>query len=159
MNIQSVKDLEKIKKEYRPKLNLPETIKVNIGMASCGIAAGAKESFDTAKHEFSKNKDIEICQTGCLGYCEVEPLVEIISRNQPRILYKNVTKNKIVDIINAYINNDFGNKKTKKLTLGQIKDPRSLLEDDMANPQKKVKPVEEIPFLEWGSPSNMLRSM
>ncbi len=148
MTIQSVKDLEKIKEEYRVKLNLPETIKVNVGMASCGIAAGARESFDTAKQEFSENKDIDICQTGCLGYCEVEPLVEIISKGKPRMMFKNVTKDKIVDIINDYINDDFGNKKIKKYILGQVKDPRSLLEDDMANPQEKTEPVEDIPFLE-----------
>ena len=148
MNIQSVKDLEIIKKEYRLNLNFPETVKVNIGMASCGIAAGAMDSFVTAKQEFSQNKDIEICQTGCLGYCEVEPLVEIISKYKPRILYKNVSKDKIIDIINAYINNDFNNKKIKKLVLGQIKDPRSLLEDDMDNPQGNIEPIEEIAFLE-----------
>ncbi len=148
MNIQSVKDLEIIKKEYRLNLNFPETVKVNIGMASCGIAAGAMDSFVTAKQEFSQNKDIEICQTGCLGYCEVEPLVEIISKDKPRILYKNVSKDKIIDIINAYINNDFNNKKIKKLVLGQIKDPRSLLEDDMDNPQGNIEPIEGIAFLE-----------
>ncbi len=148
MNIQSVKDIEDIKKEWRLRLNFPETVKVNIGMASCGIAAGAKESFDTAKQEFSKNQNIEICQTGCLGYCEVEPLIEIISKDKPRILFKNITKDKIVDIINAYINSDFSDKKIKKLILGQVRDPRSLLEDDMENPQKKIKPVEGIPFVE-----------
>ncbi len=148
MNIQSVKDLEKIKKEYQIKLNLPEAIKVNIGMASCGIAAGARESFDTGKQEFLKNKNIEICQTGCIGYCEVEPLVEIISRDKPRMMYKNVTKDKIVGVINDYIKSDFKNKKSKKHILGQVKDPRSLLEDDMENPQKNVKPIEGIPFLE-----------
>ncbi|MDD9304772.1 MAG: 4Fe-4S binding protein [Desulfobacter sp.] len=148
MTIQSVKDLETIKEEYRIKLNLPETVKVNIGMASCGIAAGAKDSFDTAKQAFSDNKKIDICQTGCIGYCEVEPLVEVIAKDQPRMMFKNVTKDKIVDIINAYINNDYSDKKIKKHILGQVKDPRSLLEDDMENPQEKVAPLEDIPFLE-----------
>ncbi len=148
MTIQSVTDLEKIKEEYRLKLNLPETVKVNIGMASCGIAAGAKDSFDTAKQEFSQNKNIEICQTGCIGYCEVEPLVEIIAKDKPRIMFKNVTKDKIVDVINAYTNNDFSDKKILKLILGQVKDPRSLLEDDMDNPQENIEPLEAIPFLE-----------
>ncbi len=148
MTIQSVKDLEKIKEEYRLKLNLPEAVRVNVGMASCGIAAGAKDSFDTAEQAFSNDANVEIYQSGCLGYCEVEPLVEIISKGKPRMMFKNVTKDKIVDIINDYINNDFENKKTKKLILGQVKDPRSLLEDDMDNPQEKVEPVENIPFLE-----------
>lgn len=148
MNSEFVKNLENIKKEWRLRLNFPETVKVNIGMASCGIAAGARDSFDTAQEEFSQNKEVEICQTGCLGYCEVEPLVEILSKDRPRILYKNVTKDKIVDIINSYINSDFSDKKIKKLILGQVRDPRSFLEHDMENPQEKIEPVEGVPFLE-----------
>ncbi len=148
MTIQSIKDLESIKEEYRLKLNLPDTVKVNIGMASCGIAAGAKDSFDAAQKAFEQDKNIDICQTGCLGYCEVEPLVEVIAKDQPRMMFKNVTADVIVDLINAYTANDFSDKKTKKHILGQIRDPRSLLEDDMANPQEKVAPVDGIPFLE-----------
>ena len=45
MKIESVKDLELISREYSKKLYYPEAIKVNIGMASCGIAAGAEKSF------------------------------------------------------------------------------------------------------------------
>jgi len=148
MNIQSVKDLELIKKEYRLKLNLPDTVKVNIGMASCGIAAGARETFNAAKETFADNDSIDICQTGCIGYCEVEPLVEILAKGKPRMMFKKVTSDKIVDIIHGYMANDFSDKKIKKHILGQIRDPRSLLEDDMANPQEQVDPIEGIPFLE-----------
>jgi len=148
MKIESVKDLEKIKEEYRQKLNIPKAVKVNIGMASCGIAAGAGDSFDTAAKAFLDNKNIDICQTGCIGYCEVEPLVEILSKGKPRMMFKNVTQDKIVDIINDYLNNDFSDKKVKKHVLGQVKDPRSLLERDMDNPQDGVVPIEGVPFLE-----------
>ncbi|MBU2430721.1 MAG: 4Fe-4S binding protein [Proteobacteria bacterium] len=148
MTIQSVKDLEKLKEEYRLKLNLPDTVKVNIGMASCGIAAGAKASFDIAQKTFEQDKTIQICQTGCLGYCEVEPLVEVIAKGKPRMMFKNVTSDVIVDLINAYMNNDFSDKKTRKHILGQVKDPRSLLEDDMTNPQEGIAPVDGIPYLE-----------
>ena len=146
MKIQSVKDLEKITKKYRQKLYNPDFIKVNIGMASCGIAAGAMDSFEEAQKTFSGNKNIQICQTGCIGFCEEEPLVEILSKNKPRIMYRHLTKDKIVDVINEYMENDF--EKNKKLILGQIKDPRSLLEDDYPNPIDELKPVEGIPFLE-----------
>jgi len=148
MTIQSIKDLESIKEEYRLKLNLPDAVKVNIGMASCGIAAGAKDSFDAAQKAFEQDKTINICHTGCLGYCEVEPLVEVIAKNRPRMMFKRVTADVIVDLIQAYTANDFSDKKTKKHILGQVRDPRSLLEDDMANPQDPVAPVEGIPFLE-----------
>lgn len=146
MKIQSVQDLEKITKEYTKKLYAPDFIKVNIGMASCGIAAGAMDSFETAQNEFADDKNIQICQTGCIGFCEEEPLVEIFSQNKPRIMYRCLTKDKIVDVIKQYAENDF--ETSKKLILGQLKDPRSILEDDVSNPVEKIEPAEGIPYLE-----------
>jgi len=146
MKIQSVQDLEKITKEYTKKLYAPDSIKVNIGMASCGIAAGAMDSFETAQNEFADDKNIQICQTGCIGFCEEEPLVEIFSHNKPRIMYRCLTKDKIVDVIKQYAENDF--ETSKKLILGQLKDPRSILEDDVSNPVEKIEPAEGIPYLE-----------
>ena len=52
MKIESIKDLEAISQEFKKKLYYPEAIKVNIGMASCGIAAGAKASLEAAIKEF-----------------------------------------------------------------------------------------------------------
>jgi len=146
MKIQSVQDLEKITKEYTKKLYAPDSIKVNIGMASCGIAAGAMDSFETAQNEFADDNNIQICQTGCIGFCEEEPLVEIFSHNKPRIMYRCLTKDKIVDVIKQYAENDF--ETSKKLILGQLRDPRSLLEDDVPNPVEKFEPAEGIPYLE-----------
>ncbi|GAF88864.1 unnamed protein product, partial [marine sediment metagenome] len=76
MKIQSVDDLEKIAQQYAKRIYYPDGIKVNIGMASCGIGAGAKASFEKALKEFPQGNRIQIRQTGCLGFCEEEPLVE-----------------------------------------------------------------------------------
>jgi len=54
MKIQSVKDLEKITREYSKQIYYPETLKVNIGMASCGIAAGAQIAFEKATEAYKK---------------------------------------------------------------------------------------------------------
>ena len=148
MNIKSVDDLKKLRGKYSQKLYKPEFIKVNIGMASCGLATGAMDSFKKAEKKFFGNNGVKICRTGCIGFCEKEPLVEIISEGRPRIVYQNVKEDKIVDLINSYMESDFKDKKIKKFILGQVKDPRSLLEDDMSNPQENVEPVEDIPFLE-----------
>ncbi|MFC1876162.1 NADH-quinone oxidoreductase subunit F, partial [Thermodesulfobacteriota bacterium] len=144
MKIQSEKDLEIISKGYRQSIYHPEAIKVNIGMASCGIAAGAQEAFDTAAENYKDNKNIQICQSGCIGFCEMEPLVEIFQDGKPRAMYKNITENKIVDAIEDYREGI----SQKKWILGQIRDPRSILEDDFENPQAKVTPYESAPFLE-----------
>jgi len=144
MKVRSVKDLEKIRQHYSKKLYYPDGIKVNIGMASCGIAAGAKASLEMALKEFSQGNGTQICQTGCLGFCEEEPLVEILGKGKPRVVYRHITEDKILDAIQGYTQGNFN----KKWILGQMRDPRCILEDKIENPLTVVKPLDGIPFLE-----------
>ncbi|RJP80038.1 MAG: 4Fe-4S dicluster domain-containing protein [Desulfobacteraceae bacterium] len=145
MKIHSVKDLEKITRQYIKELYAPDLIRVNIGMASCGIAAGAQASFDKARESFPEGSGVRICQTGCIGFCEEEPLVEILTKGKPRVMYRNVTEDKIVDVIKGYQESDFAEQ--KKMILGQVKDPRCILEEDVTNPVADVEPLPGIPFL------------
>jgi len=144
MKIQSLQDLETIGKDYRRRLYTPDNIKVNVGMASCGIAAGAQAAYEEALKHFPGNNGVQICQTGCIGFCEQEPLVEILAPDQPRVIYQNLSAKKIVEAIEGYRNGDF----TQKQILGQMKDPRSLLEDDFENPLTGVTPIDGIPVME-----------
>ena len=144
MKIESEKDLELIRQDYSRRLYYPEAVKVNIGMASCGIAAGAKASFDRAVQVFPGGNGIHINQTGCIGFCELEPLVEILGSGKPRVIYKNITEDKIIEIIEDYNKDTFD----KKRILGQMRDPRSFLEDDIQNPLSDITPIDGIPFLE-----------
>ena len=144
MEIRSEKDLEKISREYGKMIYYPDTVKVNIGMASCGIAAGAKLSYEKAKKEFSDSKEVLICQTGCLGFCEEEPLVEVVGQGRPRVIFRHIKEDKIIDAVTGYIKGDLN----KKWVLGQMRDPRCLLEDSIENPAAEVEPFEGIPFLE-----------
>jgi NADH:ubiquinone oxidoreductase subunit F (NADH-binding)/Pyruvate/2-oxoacid:ferredoxin oxidoreductase delta subunit/(2Fe-2S) ferredoxin len=144
MRIGSIEDLDAIRREYRMKLYYPEAIKVNIGMASCGIASGAKVSLEKAKNAFSGRNGVKVNQTGCIGFCEEEPLVEIFGAGKPRVIYKKITEDKILDTIQDYMEGNFN----KKWILGQMNDPRSLLEGDVRNPMADVTPLDEIPFLE-----------
>jgi len=145
MKIESTADLEKIRQEYSNKLYYPDSTKVLFGMASCGIAAGAKAAFEKAQQDFPQGNGIQISQTGCLGFCEAEPLIEIVQTGRPRVIYQKITEDKIVEVIHSYLENDF--KKTKWI-LGQVRDPRSLMEDQVENPISQVDPIEKIPFLE-----------
>jgi NADH:ubiquinone oxidoreductase subunit F (NADH-binding)/Pyruvate/2-oxoacid:ferredoxin oxidoreductase delta subunit/(2Fe-2S) ferredoxin len=144
MKIESAKDLEVISENYSKTLYYPEAVKVNVGMASCGIAAGAQASLEKAAKEFPGNNGVSINRTGCIGFCELEPLVEIFEKGKPRLLYRNITEDKILDMIQDYREGNFN----KKWILGQMQDPRSFLEDDIQNPMAGVAPLEEIPILE-----------
>ena len=125
MRINSQADLMEIREAYSKVLYFPESTKANIGMASCGIAAGARTSYQKAIKEFLGEDGVQICQTGCIGLCEEEPLVEILEKGKPRVIYKHVTEDKICDVIHDFMDGRFD----KKLILGQMRDPRSVLEE------------------------------
>ncbi len=145
MKIESLEDLKTICQKARGSIYHPDAIKVNIGMASCGIAAGAQASFDKAAASFAGDKGIAICQTGCIGFCEQEPLVEILADGKPRVIYKNITEDKILDAINDYRQGLF---EKKKWILGQMRKPLGVMEDGTENPVARVSPQEGIAFLE-----------
>ncbi|MBW2259464.1 MAG: FAD-dependent oxidoreductase [Deltaproteobacteria bacterium] len=149
VKIKSVQDLEDIRTKIIPALYYPIGIKVNFGMASCGIAAGAKKALQRAQEEWPDSSNgLRFAQTGCLGLCQEEPLVEILESDAPRIVYKHVTEEKIVELINARLKGDLN----EKWALGQFSDPRSVLEQDTPNPvsesalAKKIPILEKIPF-------------
>ena len=71
-------------------------------------------------------------------------MVEIVAKGKPRVVYKRMTEEKILDAIQGYRQGEFN----KKWILGQMNDPRSLLEDDIVNPLLGVEPLEGIPILE-----------
>ena len=145
MKIQSLEDLKTISQQTSGFIYHPDKIKVNIGMASCGIAAGAKAAFDKAKAAYTGDDGIAICQTGCIGFCEQEPLVEIVADGKPRVIYKNITDDRIVDAIEDYRQGAF---EKKKWILGQMRTPRGVMETGEKNPLEKVSPTEGVPFLE-----------
>ena len=79
-----------------------EKLKVRIGMASCGTAAGArlvKNSLE--KYIDSKSLNIEIEETACIGMCYAEPLVEFIDDDKS-LLYGNVNAESVIDLLVAF---------------------------------------------------------
>lgn len=78
-----------------------KTAQVIVGMGTCGIAAGAKATFDAFVEELNAEKmgNVTIRQTGCMGLCHSEPTVEVAAPGMPTVIYGNVdaeTARKIV---------------------------------------------------------------
>jgi NADH:ubiquinone oxidoreductase subunit F (NADH-binding)/Pyruvate/2-oxoacid:ferredoxin oxidoreductase delta subunit/(2Fe-2S) ferredoxin len=143
MRITSKDDLQKIRTAVQSSLYVPATLKMNIGMASCGIAAGAKDVYDKAREIFDE-QNVLVARTGCLGLCEEEPLVDIQAPGQPRIVYRRVSADIIGELTEAHEKAEY----SKKYILGQMRDPRSILEDDIENPLSGVFSTNGIPTLE-----------
>jgi len=83
--------------------------KITVGMGSCGIAAGAKPVFEKLNNLIlsSKNKDIILEETGCIGMCYKEPLVEISDRDTGEItLYGEIRDEKVEKVFNQHILNN-----------------------------------------------------
>ena len=96
--IASIDDLERWKQEGLEALS-PKKPKVTVGMATCGLASGAKAVFDVLTEELSKSsEDIIVAKTGCLGFCQMEPIVEVFRPGEPRLLYKQVTADKAAEV-------------------------------------------------------------
>ena len=95
-----LKDLEKIRNTTLDKIRLRKDndgIRVVIGMATCGIAAGARPVMSTFLEEVDKRNldNIIIEQTGCIGVCRLEPIAEVYQNGKEKITYVNLTPERL----------------------------------------------------------------
>ena len=91
----------------REELERTEKVRIFIGAATCGRAAGAKAINDVLEKELSERKiPAIVTQVGCIGTCYLEPLVDIKKPGSPRISYGDMTPKKMVELINDYVVND-----------------------------------------------------
>ncbi len=99
MRIVTSTDLEEIAKKGAESLH-PQRTKIMVGMASCGIASGAKVVFNALSEEVEKLKlDAVITKTGCIGSCYKEPLVDVLQNGWPRITYENMNAEKAKELV------------------------------------------------------------
>ncbi len=83
-----------------------ENIRISVGMASCGIAAGAADIFALFRQKIEEeNLPVVLDKTGCLGTCYREPLIEITAPGMPKVIYADVTAKKLDQIIERHIKN------------------------------------------------------
>ena len=93
MTLEELRSLrETKKKEMTQRDGNDKSAKIIIGMGTCGIAAGAKETFDAFLDELDNRgvSNTKITQTGCMGLCFAEPTVEVDVPGMPRVIYGNV---------------------------------------------------------------------
>ena len=110
--MKSLAELEAIRQKTLNRINLrredeKEAIRVVVGMATCGIAAGARPVMLAFMDEISKRSlsHVTVSQTGCIGMCRLEPMVDVYVPGQEKVTYVHVTPEMVGRIVAEHIVN------------------------------------------------------
>lgn len=124
--MKSIEELMAIRDKTRKNMTVrgdtgDSKIRVVVGMATCGIAAGARPVLNAFVDEIAKRdvKGVSVQQTGCIGMCQYEPIVEVTEPGKEKVTYVKMTPEKAVRVVNDHIVN--GNP-VAEFTVGAIKD-------------------------------------
>lgn len=108
--MKSLADLEKVRREAQERMRIRDgegPTRIVIGMGTCGIAAGARETMSAIMDELAKRNltDVTVTQTGCAGLCEYEPLVDVYVAGKDRVTYSYVTPERARQIVARHVVN------------------------------------------------------
>lgn len=106
----SLEDLRKLRESTQQQIKKRETegkqAQIIVGMGTCGIAAGAKDTLDAFVKELDARGmggDVVIRQTGCMGLCQNEPTVEVVMKDMPSIIYGRVDAATAKEIVEKHL--------------------------------------------------------
>ena len=109
--MKSLAELQAIKERAQSRIQMREEMgddtRIVVGMATCGIAAGARPVLTSFVDEIGKRKleHVVVTQTGCIGICQYEPVVEVFVPGQEKVTYVKITPEKDVRVVNDHIVN------------------------------------------------------
>lgn len=107
--MKSLAELLAIKEKMQSKVILREGIgevRVVVGMATCGIAAGARPVLNTLVEEVNNGglfDKVTVTQTGCVGLCQLEPIVEVYEAGKEKVTYIKMTPEKAKEIVEKHL--------------------------------------------------------
>ena len=107
--MKSLAELQAIKNKMKDKVVLREgsgDVRVVVGMATCGIAAGARPVLNTFVEEVNAsglNQKVTVSQTGCVGLCQYEPIVEIYEAGKEKVTYVKMTPEKAKTVVEKHL--------------------------------------------------------
>ena len=97
----------KIKNQVEVRRDSEDGIRIVVGMATCGIAAGARPVLAALAEEVGKRNlaNVTVSQTGCIGMCRLEPIVEVYEADKERVTYVKMDEEKARKVIADHIVN------------------------------------------------------
>ena len=107
--MKSLAELAAIRDKMKDKVAIREgsnETRIVVGMATCGIAAGARpvlSAFVEQVNNAGLSGTVTVSQTGCIGLCRYEPIVEVYRDGEEKVTYVNMTADKVEKIINDHI--------------------------------------------------------
>ncbi len=107
--MKSLAELQAIKDRMKDKVILREgvnDIRVVVGMATCGIAAGARPVLATLVEEVNTaglSDKVTVSQTGCIGICQYEPIVEVFEAGKDKVTYVKMTPEKAKRVVEEHL--------------------------------------------------------
>ena len=107
--MKSLAELQAIKDRMKSKIVLREgtgEIRVVVGMATCGIAAGARPVLNAFVEEINAAnlyEKVTVSQTGCIGFCQLEPIVEVFEAGKEKITYIKMTPDKVKEVVEKHL--------------------------------------------------------
>ena len=107
--MKSLEELRAMKEKMQGKMGIrhdAETeIKVVVGMATCGIAAGARPVLAAFTEELAKRgqNHVAVSQTGCIGICQYEPVVEIYEEGKEKVTYVKMDPAKVARVVSEHL--------------------------------------------------------
>ncbi len=110
--MKSLEELLAIKEKAQAQLAARDAegndgVRVVVGMATCGIAAGARPVLKALVDEVAKRsvQHVSVTQTGCIGMCQYEPIVEIFEPGKEKVTYVQMTAEKAVKVVSEHLVN------------------------------------------------------
>ena len=123
--MKSLEELMAIKAKMADKVAVRQAgdneIRVVVGMATCGIAAGARpvlNAFVEGVNAAGLAESVTVTQTGCIGICQYEPVVEIYQKDKEKVTYVKMTAEKAQEVIEKHIK---GGAVVSEYTIGAAK--------------------------------------
>jgi len=106
--MKTIQELEEIRKKTLETINVRKDrsgTRIVVGMATCGIAAGARPVLLSVMDEVRKHNlaDVVVAQTGCIGMCRLEPIVEVYKPGEGKVTYVKVNASKAIRIVNEHV--------------------------------------------------------
>ncbi len=108
--MKSLEELRALKEKTKAEMNLRNEqngFRVVVGMATCGIAAGARPVMNAFVEEVAKRQlnNVKVTMTGCIGLCKLEPIVEIVDPDGNKVTYVKMDAEKAVRIVAEHLVN------------------------------------------------------